>query len=273
MFGIIDVSGISENDIYTTIAKILINIDRGCDVFNGNVPIWTVDESFGVFTYYPKHINVYIDDGLLGPANFRFYLNARIYEIVKEHKLDVGYSYKPTEQHLLKIQKRAASFQEPLVDITFNLEILKIDPMEYYNCSCIIFFMNGNHLADKSLKVSTIFDKLFNFTFVIVHGWLSYDPKEFEETTVEEFILKLEPSNVELCRMILLDILMGNKNVIHTTNILLLSAEELADKTKFIMIHRPERPRIVREPRPAPVPRIIRALRLALEADGDDEDE
>lgn len=124
--GIVNVNNLSEDELFTVIAKFLISVDKGYFVFGNNEPLWHEDTPGGSFTYFPKTLCLRINYNLniRNKRDIRFNLNAKIYDIVKSIEgYDIGDIFNSKHQHLMKTRKKVISFQDPLININYDIEI------------------------------------------------------------------------------------------------------------------------------------------------------
>jgi hypothetical protein len=234
MFGLYDINGLSMDEIYTLMANVLINADKNCEK-----PMFEKEEPCGTFTFYPKHLNLFIHQDLtpLSTNKILFYLNARIYEIIKEKGYKFGYIMDTNKQHLLKLNRKAATFQNPLINLSYTITTYS-NILNLINEDTGIFFTKEYNFKENTKFITKfIFTDLFDFKILLINGWDQDDENEFNAEVLEDFITYLKPNNADLCRMILLDHLMKNtENHIHINYAADFNITKI-DKDKILIIH------------------------------------
>jgi hypothetical protein len=212
MYGLVNITGIGESAIIEKIAKTIICIDRGCNVFSDFRPVWSREETGGTFIYYLKQINVIVDGcGILKKMDAKIYkyvINSKIYEIIKSLPgYDVGNSYSAKHQHLLKVRRKVSTFQDPLINSSFDIVIYN-EPIDLPNIvdndsGTIVFHNNLVNRPDAfSLTINDLFKVKFLKTSADIqkfqiyeelpnhlYPWYIYEQKETVDLTTVSKIL------------------------------------------------------------------------------------
>jgi hypothetical protein len=118
-----NVEGLSDDEIVTILASILINIDYGRKVFEDGSYIWEENNKI----YFPKGVTINFDFDILNLNRniFEFAINAKIYEIINNvlsDKFKKGIKINVKDQHITKLEETVVTFEDPLININYGIQ-------------------------------------------------------------------------------------------------------------------------------------------------------
>jgi len=118
-----NVDGLSDDEIVTILASILINIDYGRKVFEDGSYIWEEDNKI----YFQQGVIIDIDFNILklNSPILEFAINAKIYEIINDvlsDKFKKGININVKDQHITKLDESVVTFEDPLINAYYTIQ-------------------------------------------------------------------------------------------------------------------------------------------------------